>query len=169
MVKQSTGVLLPRGLIRRDPLALSSNVLVGACVGIAVVLPWLLGLRGYVARAVVWVGAPILTIAIGLVLRITPVDNPVAVLLLFGGIALLLTIVGLAWHARARGQFSSGDATNLPRTSGDTPQPNPTLRRGSCVFTFKGIGKARKRGSWRRHWKERLRKRGFCNDKAPKS
>ena len=137
MVKQSTGVLLPRGLIRRDPLALSPNVLVGACVGIAVVLPWLLGLRGYVARAVVWVGAPVLTIAIGLALRITPVDNPVAVLLLFGGIALLLTIVGLAWQARARGQFSSGDATNLPRTSGDTPQPNPTQEEGPAYLRSK--------------------------------
>lgn len=126
MVKQSTGVLLPRGLTRRDPRVLSSNVLVGACFGIAVVLPWLLGLRGYVAWAVVLFGSPVLTFAIGLALRITPVDNPMAVLLLFGGIALLLTIVGRAWQARARGQFSNGDATNLPRTSGDTPQPNPT-------------------------------------------
>ena len=104
---------------------LSASALVVACFGIAFVLPWLFDLRGSVAKIVVRIGSPVLTIIIGMALRITPVDNPVAFLFLFGGIALLLALTGRAWQARTRGQFSNGDATNLPRPSGDTPQPNP--------------------------------------------
>jgi hypothetical protein len=129
--------IIPRGLIRRDPPVLSVSALVVACFGIAVVLPWLFDLRGSVAKIVVLIGSPVLTTIIGMALRITPVDNPVAFLVLFGGVALLLTIAGRAWQARARSQFSSGDATNLLRTNGDTPQPNPTQEEGPAYLRSK--------------------------------
>ena len=79
---------------------LSASALVVACFGIAVVLPWLFDLRGSVAKILVRIGSPVLTIIIGMALRITPVDNPVAFLVLFGGIALLLALAGRAWQAR---------------------------------------------------------------------
>ncbi|MCK4599623.1 hypothetical protein KAU37_07410 [Candidatus Bipolaricaulota bacterium] len=81
---------------------MSSKAVVGACVGIAIVVPLVLGLKGRVARALVIIGAPILTLAIALPLGITPMDNPLAFILMFGGTALSLGIAVRIWKWNAR-------------------------------------------------------------------
>lgn len=98
---------------------MSSNAVVGICFGIAIAVLLVFGLKGYVARALVIIGAPILTLAIGLPLGITPMDNSLTFIFMFGGTALSLGIAVRTWkwntHRKllAEEQSMSSEPTGL--------------------------------------------------------